>query len=228
MTISINFLLHKEYTILNFLVSNINLSFSITCGILFLFGYFIYLYFNCYPLTGLPSTNPYLIPPTPVCIRVLTHSPTHSSSPCQYYSILGHPAFIGPSASTPIDATYADGAMSPFMRTLQLDISSNALSFGSWKSLGTLACGTFQWLLQFPIPYCYICPFKFLMLCTSPLSTFKKLFIRSKECSLRGVLRIYVKTFSLNWECCHQVHREALASSYLEELRSGPKVIHNL
>lgn len=58
-------------------------------------------------------------------------------------------------------------------------------------------------------------------------STIEKLLIRSKECSLRTVIGLYVKTFSLNWECYHTC-REASGWSYLEKLRSSPRVICNL
>jgi hypothetical protein len=67
-------------------------------------GYFIYLHFKCYRLSQFtPTETPYSIY-HPASMRVCPHPPIYSCLPPSLFPTLGHWAFTGPRASSPIDA----------------------------------------------------------------------------------------------------------------------------
>jgi hypothetical protein len=83
-----------------------NFYFVIFSNISFIFkliGYFIYLYFKCYPFLVSPSRNPLFHLPPHASMRVLPHPPPTPTFLPWHSPKLEHQAFIGTKASSPID-----------------------------------------------------------------------------------------------------------------------------
>lgn len=67
-------------------------------------GYFIFLYFKCYPFPGFASWNFLFHPPSPCFYEGSPTPSTHFGLSSQALFYTGHVTFTGPRATSPIDA----------------------------------------------------------------------------------------------------------------------------
>jgi hypothetical protein len=107
-------------------------------------GYFLYLHFNCYPLSQFPLWKPPI--PSPLILILWGCSPTHPPTPASQPShspTLGHRAFTGPRTSSPTDVQQGHPLLHMW---LELWVPPCVL-FGWWFSRWDLGGGG-VWLLD--------------------------------------------------------------------------------
>jgi hypothetical protein len=106
-------------------------SYTINIHPFFLIRYFLYLDFNCYPLSLFPSRNSLSL--WPASMRVFRHPPTPASPPW-HSPTLGHQAFTGPRAFLPIDVLQSH----PLLHIPLEPWIPPCVHFGWWFSLPEL------------------------------------------------------------------------------------------